>query len=55
MNLAGELVVNKARFTQLARRMSPAFKKASISGRARDFGETIRHMLQNLGAVGRRR
>lgn len=48
MNLAGELVINKARFTQLARRMSPAFKKASISGRARAFGETMRHMLHTL-------
>jgi two-component system chemotaxis sensor kinase CheA len=54
MNLAGELVINKARFTQLARRMSPAFKKSSISGRARAFGETMRHMLHSLGqsAVG---
>ncbi|MCE9553817.1 MAG: chemotaxis protein CheA [Planctomycetes bacterium] len=49
MNLTGELVINKARFTQLARRMSPAFKKASISGRARAFGETMRHVLHSLG------
>jgi len=49
MNLAGELVINKARFTQLARRMSPAFKKSSISGRARAFGETMRQMLHGLG------
>lgn len=48
MNLAGELVINKSRFTQLAQRMSPAFKKSSISGRARAFGETMRHMLQSL-------
>lgn len=49
MNLAGELVINKARFTQLAGRMSPAFKKSSVSGRARAFGETMRQMLQSLG------
>lgn len=49
MNLAGELVINKARFTQLARRMGPAFKKSGISGRARAFGETMRHLLHNLG------
>jgi len=49
MNLAGELVINKARFSQLARRMSPAFKKSSIAGRARAFGETMRHMLHSLG------
>ncbi|MFN0050932.1 MAG: chemotaxis protein CheW [Planctomycetales bacterium] len=46
MNLAGELVVNKARFVQIARQMSPAFKKSSLSGRARAFGESMRRALQ---------
>ena len=42
MNLAGELVVNKARFVQIARQMSPAFRKSSLSGRARAFSESMR-------------
>ena len=50
MNLAGELVINKARFTQLAKRMSPAFKKSGVSGRVRAFGETMRHVLNSFAA-----
>lgn len=46
MNLAGELVVNKARFVQIARQMSPAFKKSGLSGRARAFSESMRRALQ---------
>jgi two-component system, chemotaxis family, sensor kinase CheA len=45
MNLAGELVVNKARFVQIARQMSPAFKKSSLAGRTRAFGESMRRAL----------
>lgn len=48
MNLAGELVVNKARFVQIVRQMSPAFKKSNLSGRARAIGETMRRALQTL-------
>ncbi len=48
MNLAGELVVSKARFTQLARRMSPAFQKASMTGHARALGETLRRLLEGV-------
>lgn len=50
MNLAGELVVNKARFVQIARQMSPAFKKSSLSARARTFGESMRRALQSMKA-----
>jgi two-component system chemotaxis sensor kinase CheA len=46
MNLAGELVVNKARFVQITRQMSPAFKKSGQSGRARAFSESMRRALQ---------
>lgn len=46
MNLAGELVVNKARFVQITRQMSPAFKKSGLPGRARAFSESMRHALQ---------
>ena len=45
MNLAGELVVNKARFVQIARQMGPAFRKSSLSGRARAFGESMRRAI----------
>lgn len=48
MNLAGELVITQARFSQLAQRMRPAFKKASIAGRARAFGDTVRRLLKQL-------
>jgi len=50
MNLAGELVVNKARFVQITRQMSPAFKKSGLVGRARAFGETMRRAIQLMKA-----
>jgi two-component system chemotaxis sensor kinase CheA len=52
MNLAGELVVNKARFVQVARQMRPAFKKAGVAGRARASGESMRRALLALRAHG---
>jgi two-component system chemotaxis sensor kinase CheA len=48
MNLAGELVVNKARFVQVARQMYPAFKKSSLAGRVRAFGEAMRRALHSM-------
>ncbi|HEX7379297.1 MAG TPA: chemotaxis protein CheA [Pirellulales bacterium] len=45
MNLTGELVVNKARFAQVARQMAPAFRKSSLSGRARSFGQSMRRAI----------
>lgn len=48
MNLAGELVVNKARFVQIARQMSPGFRKSGLSGRARAFGDAMRRAMQFL-------
>jgi two-component system chemotaxis sensor kinase CheA len=48
MNLAGELVVNKARFVQIARQMSPAFKKSGLAGRVRGFSESMRRALHAL-------
>ncbi|HWB12064.1 MAG TPA: chemotaxis protein CheW [Pirellulales bacterium] len=50
MNLTGELVVNKARFVEIARRMAPAFKKSTISGRVRALGESMRRAIQLLEA-----
>ena len=48
MNLAGELVVNKARFVQIARQLSPAFKKSGLAGRVRGFSESMRRALHAL-------
>ncbi len=50
LNLAGELVVNKARFVQIARQMSPAFKKSGLTGRARAFSESMRRALEQMKA-----
>lgn len=50
MNLAGELVVNKARFVQIARQMGPAFKKSGIAGRASAFGDSMRRALATMRA-----
>jgi two-component system chemotaxis sensor kinase CheA len=48
MNLTGELVVNKARFVEIARQMAPTFKKSSLSGRVRVFGESMRRAIQMM-------
>jgi two-component system chemotaxis sensor kinase CheA len=50
MNLAGELVVNQARFVQVARLMGPAFKKSSFGARTRSLGETVRRVVRALTA-----
>jgi two-component system chemotaxis sensor kinase CheA len=46
MNLAGELVVNKARFVQIVRQMAPSFRKSSIASRTRNFSEMMRRAMQ---------
>lgn len=48
MNLAGELVVNRARFVQVARQLSPALKKASVINRFREFGDSLRRTIDHL-------
>jgi two-component system chemotaxis sensor kinase CheA len=47
LNLAGELVVTNARFVQISRQMSPAFKKSS---RTRAVGEGLRRLLEEIKA-----
>jgi two-component system, chemotaxis family, sensor kinase CheA len=42
MNLAGELVINQARFVQLARLMRPNLKKSTLANQARLLGERLR-------------
>jgi two-component system chemotaxis sensor kinase CheA len=48
MNLAGELVVNRARFVQVAGQVAPAFGKRNMVSRARDFAESLRRTVDHL-------
>ena len=48
MNLAGELIVNRARFVQVAGEISPAWRKASALNRIRDFSESLRRTVESL-------
>jgi two-component system chemotaxis sensor kinase CheA len=45
MNLTGELIVNRARFVQLAQKMSATFKKTGLLGNLRDLCEGLRQSL----------
>ena len=62
MNLAGELVVNRARFVQISGQISPALRKASMLNRIRDFSDGLRRTIESMendsdeaSATGRRR
>ena len=48
MNLAGELIVNRARFVQVSGEISPALRKASALNRIRDFSESLRRAVESL-------
>ena len=48
MNLAGELVVNRARFLQIAGEISPALRKASMLNRVREFRDGLRQTIESL-------
>lgn len=48
MNLAGELVINRARFVQVSRQLSPQMKKGSSVNRLRDFGDSLRQIIDGL-------
>jgi two-component system chemotaxis sensor kinase CheA len=45
MNLAGELVVNRARFIQLASQMKETFKKSGLMTQLRDLCESLQEQL----------
>lgn len=45
MNLAGELVVNRSRFVQVARQIAPTFRTAASSARSTALVEDMRHAL----------
>lgn len=48
MNLTGELVVTRARFTQIARDMSSLFRNRNIASRSQDLSERLRLGVQKL-------
>ena len=48
LNLVGELVVNRARFAQIAIQMSPALKRSATSSHARTFSETLREVIEGI-------
>lgn len=54
MNLTGELVVTRARFTQIANKMNPMLRNRSIANRTKDLGERLRLRLQELRKLSSR-
>ncbi|MGI9474908.1 MAG: chemotaxis protein CheW [Rubripirellula sp.] len=48
MNLAGELVINRARFVQISGQISPAMRNAGMHNHVRDFCDGLRDALQSL-------
>jgi len=48
LNLAGELVVNRARFVQIVGQLGPAFRKRNVLSRAQDFAESLRRTVKHL-------
>lgn len=48
VSLAGELVVNRARFVQIQGQVSPALRKASVLNRVRDFTDSLRRTIESL-------
>ena len=51
LNLAGELVVNKARFSQIAVRMSPAFQQSGGGNRHRAMSESMRWAMEEMRQI----
>ncbi|QDS94595.1 Chemotaxis protein CheA [Roseimaritima multifibrata] len=48
MNLAGELVVNRARFVQISSQINPSHRKASALNRIREFCDSLRDTIEGL-------
>jgi len=49
MNLAGELVVNRAQFLQVVSEISPALRKSGAANRSRDFVDLLKQIIVRLG------
>ena len=52
MNLAGELVVNRARFVQVSDELTPALKKAATTNNVREFSESLRRSIETFEYSG---
>ena len=48
MNLAGELVVNRARFVQISEQISPDDRKATSTNRIREFCDNLRQTIDGF-------
>jgi two-component system chemotaxis sensor kinase CheA len=48
LNLAGELIVNRARFVQLVADMAPLFRKAAVGGRSGDAAHSLREAVETI-------
>ncbi len=51
MNLTGELIITKSRFTQIAAQMSPVFRNSKVSTQAKDHSECLRMCLENIRTI----
>ncbi len=52
MNLAGELVVNRARFLQITSHISPELRSAGMVNRVRDFKDSLKRTIESLDRSG---
>ncbi|XZE18196.1 chemotaxis protein CheW [Pirellulaceae bacterium SH449] len=52
MNLTGELVVNRARFTQIASQLTDTFKKTGLISHLRDLCELLKEPVANDSSSG---
>ena len=52
LNLAGELVINKARFAQIAARMNPVFQQSGALSRFRALSENLRNAIGQMKEEG---
>jgi two-component system chemotaxis sensor kinase CheA len=48
MNLAGELVVNRARFEQISAEVNPEIRKTNMLNRIREFSNSLREAIEGM-------
>lgn len=51
MNLAGELVINRAQFVQFSNQLNPIMRKRHLTHRIRDFSDTLRQTIEELQQI----
>ena len=52
MNLAGELVVNRARFEQITAEVTPELRKTNMLNRIREFSDNLRLTISGMESAG---